>query len=140
MLVLSRKLNQEIVIGENVKITVLKIKGNTVRIGIEAPRDIHVLRGELTAQSEFNMANPVPEPEIAEFTVVFDNTSDEQVTGIDLLPFQDRQSNSTRQSSSEPKDSAKSISFRGKLPAPLQHNRLKEIASRLTSNSETTKA
>ena len=36
MLVLSRKLDQEILIGEEVKITVLRISGNTVRIGIEA--------------------------------------------------------------------------------------------------------
>lgn len=47
MLVLSRKKNESIVIGENIKIEVLKVSGNTVRIGIQAPRDIKVLRGEL---------------------------------------------------------------------------------------------
>ena len=47
MLVLSRKLNQSIVVGDNVKIQVLKISGNTVRIGIEAPQDVKILRGEL---------------------------------------------------------------------------------------------
>lgn len=47
MLVLSRKLNQSIIVGANVKIQVLKISGNTVRIGIEAPNDIKILRGEL---------------------------------------------------------------------------------------------
>lgn len=49
MLVLSRKPNEEILIGENVKITVLKVKGNTVRIGIEAPQSVKVKRGELPA-------------------------------------------------------------------------------------------
>ena len=39
MLVLSRKQHQDIVIGDDIKITVLKVKGNTVRLGIEAPRD-----------------------------------------------------------------------------------------------------
>jgi carbon storage regulator CsrA len=49
MLVLSRKLDQDIVIGDNIRIRVLKIKGNTIRLGVEAPRDIKVMRGELTA-------------------------------------------------------------------------------------------
>ena len=43
MLVLSRKQNQEIIIGDNIKITVVKMKGNTVRLGIEAPREVNVL-------------------------------------------------------------------------------------------------
>ena len=47
MLVLTRKLQEQICIGDNVTISVLKIKGNTVRIGIDAPRDVRVLRGEI---------------------------------------------------------------------------------------------
>ena len=47
MLVLSRKKNESIVIGDNVQIEVLKVSGNTVRIGIKAPREVKVLRGEL---------------------------------------------------------------------------------------------
>jgi carbon storage regulator CsrA len=47
MLVLSRKSDQSIIVGSNVKIQVLKISGNTVRIGIEAPNDVKILRGEL---------------------------------------------------------------------------------------------
>jgi carbon storage regulator CsrA len=47
MLVLTRKANQQIQIGENIVITVLQIKGNSVRLGIEAPRDVRVVRGEL---------------------------------------------------------------------------------------------
>ena len=47
MLVLSRKKNQSIVIGDNIQIEVLKISGNTVRIGIAAPQEVKVLRGEL---------------------------------------------------------------------------------------------
>ena len=50
MLVLSRKQNQEVIIGDNIKITVLKTRGNTVRLGIEAPRDIKVVRGELDCE------------------------------------------------------------------------------------------
>ena len=47
MLVLTRKLQETIQIGENITITVVRIKGNTVRVGIEAPRDVRVARGEV---------------------------------------------------------------------------------------------
>lgn len=47
MLVLTRKLRDQIKIGNDITITVLKIKGNSVRIGIDAPQDVHILRGEL---------------------------------------------------------------------------------------------
>ena len=53
MLVLTRKKEQSLVIGENVRITVLKVQGNQVRIGIEAPREVRVLRSELDDWSEF---------------------------------------------------------------------------------------
>jgi carbon storage regulator CsrA len=47
MLVLSRKTEQKIQIGDNITITILLIKGNTVRVGIEAPKNVRVLRAEL---------------------------------------------------------------------------------------------
>ncbi len=47
MLVLSRKKNQQIVIDENVVITVVQIRGDKVRLGIEAPKDIPVHRREV---------------------------------------------------------------------------------------------
>lgn len=47
MLVLARKLDEKIHIGKNVVITIVRLQGDTVRIGIEAPRDVYVRRGEL---------------------------------------------------------------------------------------------
>ena len=47
MLVLSRKLTESIHIGDSVVVTVLEIQGHKVRLGIEAPKDIHILRSEL---------------------------------------------------------------------------------------------
>ena len=47
MLVLSRKVDDTIIIGDNVKIKVVQIKGNRIRLGIEAPSDVKILRGEL---------------------------------------------------------------------------------------------
>ena len=47
MLVLSRRQQESIQISDNVVVTVLEIRGNSVRIGIDAPREIPVLRTEL---------------------------------------------------------------------------------------------
>jgi carbon storage regulator CsrA len=47
MLVLTRKANQQIQIGPDVTITILRVKGQTIRVGINAPRNVSVLRAEL---------------------------------------------------------------------------------------------
>jgi len=47
MLVLSRKLNEQIIIGDNIRVTVVAIRGNQVRLGFEAPRDVNIQRQEL---------------------------------------------------------------------------------------------
>jgi len=47
MLVLSRKLNESIVINDNVVVTVLSVKGDNVRLGINAPVEIPVHRQEV---------------------------------------------------------------------------------------------
>ena len=47
MLVLTRKSNQSIMIGDDVEVSVLSIMGEKVRIGIQAPRDIPVFRKEV---------------------------------------------------------------------------------------------
>jgi len=47
MLVLTRKQLQSIIIGTDIRITIVKVERNQVRIGIEAPRDVTILREEL---------------------------------------------------------------------------------------------
>lgn len=47
MLVLSRKTNETIKIGDDIEIRILEVKGETIRIGIEAPKNVDILRGEL---------------------------------------------------------------------------------------------
>ena len=54
MLVLSRKKDRTIVINGGVKIKVLGVRGNTVRLGIQAPDDVVVMRGELDEWQEFS--------------------------------------------------------------------------------------
>ena len=51
MLVLSRKEGERISIGDNITLIVSKVCGNRVTIGIEAPQDVKVVRGELQLQA-----------------------------------------------------------------------------------------
>jgi carbon storage regulator len=51
MLVLTRKMQQEIQIAGNIRLTVLEIRGDRVKLGLSAPREIEILRGELPVQS-----------------------------------------------------------------------------------------
>ena len=47
MLVLSRKINEKILIGEDIELTIISISGDNVRIGIQAPREVKILRREV---------------------------------------------------------------------------------------------
>jgi len=47
MLVLSRKIGENLIIDGNIKIRVMEVKGNRVRLGIEAPADVSIVREEL---------------------------------------------------------------------------------------------
>ena len=49
MLVLTRKTDQEIVIADNIRVKVLEVRGNQVRLGIVAPKEISVHRAEVQA-------------------------------------------------------------------------------------------
>lgn len=55
MLVLSRKSKQSIVIGDEIMLTVVEIKGDVVKLAIDAPRDVNIYRGEL--YQEIMLAN-----------------------------------------------------------------------------------
>src|SRR6266478_3316087 len=70
MLVLSRKKNESIIINDNIVVTVIEIRGDKVRLGIEAPKDVTVHRrevyeaihgqGPLPAKSREHDPNPAP--------------------------------------------------------------------------------
>jgi carbon storage regulator CsrA len=47
MLVLSRKVGEKLVIGDNVTVEIVRIQGNRITVGITAPSDVKILRGEL---------------------------------------------------------------------------------------------
>ena len=52
MLILTRRINESLVIGDDVTVTILGVKGNQVRIGIDAPRDVSVHREELAQKDD----------------------------------------------------------------------------------------
>jgi len=59
MLVLSRKINESIVINDDIVVTIVEIRGDKVRLGIEAPKDIPVHRSEVYSaiQAETRFTN-----------------------------------------------------------------------------------
>jgi carbon storage regulator len=59
MLVLTRKIGEQIVIGNDIKIKIVEIKGKQVRIGIEAPRHVEVNREEVFLQKTAEKENEV---------------------------------------------------------------------------------
>ena len=95
MLVLSRKEGEKLVIGENITLVVSKIAGNRVTVGIEAPADVKIFRGEL-AEKETPQPSVVPLRRAATVTIDldeirhlaaaesgdFENTPSEQISDV----------------------------------------------------------
>jgi carbon storage regulator len=66
MLILSRKTDEKIVIGEDITVTIIEVRGDQVRIGINAPKNVKVYREEvLDAISAENKAAAESKPEPA---------------------------------------------------------------------------
>jgi carbon storage regulator len=67
MLVLSRKPGERVIIGSGITVTVVEITGNRIRIGIDAPDDVRILRGELADWHEpIRVTSQRPEPKLEE--------------------------------------------------------------------------
>lgn len=59
MLILTRRVGETILIGDNIKMTVLNVKGNQVRIGVTAPKDMAVDREEIRERKDAGLPAPV---------------------------------------------------------------------------------
>jgi carbon storage regulator CsrA len=140
MLVLSRKVDQEIVIDGNIKIRVLKVKGNTIRLGIDAPQEVHIARGELEKRDSREAQNlPKADDVNANFSVVFDTNAEATSEQPMLLPFEESAeinrmsvADSARNTSAAGESS---VEFKGRLPETFHRNRLQEIVNRMTHNN-----
>jgi carbon storage regulator len=68
MLILTRRVGETVMIGDDVTITVLGVKGNQVRVGINAPKSVAVHREEIYERIKREQQGDVPEkPKTAEF-------------------------------------------------------------------------
>lgn len=63
MLVLSRKIGEEVVIGDDIRVRVLSVQGNQVRLGFVAPRSVQIHRQELLVDLQPSKPAP-PQPDI----------------------------------------------------------------------------
>jgi carbon storage regulator len=62
MLVLTRKLMEKLFIGDDICVTVVRLEGGQVRLGIDAPRDVTVVRAELVPDRPVPRLGAVPKP------------------------------------------------------------------------------
>jgi carbon storage regulator len=59
MLVLSRRERERLFVGDNIVITIVRVAGGTVRVGIEAPNDVQVQREEVRRRAKDSAAKPL---------------------------------------------------------------------------------
>ncbi len=71
MLALARKINQSIMIGNDIEITLLEIKGDQVKIGISAPKSVSIYRKEIYAQIQEENRNAGKEVDVSKIRDIF---------------------------------------------------------------------
>ena len=71
MLALVRKINQSIMIGNDIEITLLEIKGDQVKIGISAPKSVSIYRKEIYAQIQEENRNAGKEVDVSKIRDIF---------------------------------------------------------------------
>ncbi len=84
MLILTRSITQTIIIGDDISVSVLGVKGNQVRIGIDAPKDVPVHRSEIYDRilNEHKTANAAPKSDLYNTLVAKQASSDEERSSI----------------------------------------------------------
>lgn len=75
MLALARKVNESIVIGNDVEVTVLEIKGDQIKIGVSAPKNVPIYRKELYVQIQEENRKAVAEVDPSALNALFSGKS-----------------------------------------------------------------
>lgn len=86
MLVLARKKEEKIHVGPNITITIVQIKGGTVKIGIEAPAEVSVLRAELVGREPSRNGKRRPAARAATVPTDRESTPAEECAGTSDPP------------------------------------------------------
>ncbi len=117
MLVLTRKSQDSIRIGDNITVTVLRIKGNTVRIGIEAPDSVRIVRGELPVFNAEESHASMRSPQISTDEVGSDDVQEE--AHQPLPPTASR----LKKYMPQTRENRDTTSIEGCSPLPFAHDR-----------------
>lgn len=72
MLVLTRKTGQSIVINENIEITIIEVKGDSVKLGIEAPREVSIYRHEIFEEIKKENQNTASQSSLEDISSALD--------------------------------------------------------------------
>jgi len=71
MLALARKVNQSIMIGNDIEVTLLEIKGDQIKIGINAPKSVPIYRKEIFAQIQEENVSAMQEVDVSKVRQLF---------------------------------------------------------------------
>ncbi len=75
MLVVSRKKDESIIIGDNIKVTVVEIAKDRIRLGVDAPESVKIVRSELYDTEKFNMQAAINKPSIDILAALLDKNT-----------------------------------------------------------------